>query len=396
MWDNKYYILNKGIPTGGKHCVPLANIFLSFIMRDILHTNPEFKATFENNLKLWKRFIDDCGGVFLGKNEFGAFFETLNAQFNKFDLHLTNEISEESIRLLDIEIFVEDGQFHTREYRKDTATQSYVKFGSAHPRHCFKGIVKSQLLRLRRLCSRNCDFMEAVNQLRQRCINSGYCPQMVDSILQQAHNLQRNLNPVTRHTESEINSVRWVILSGTSYEKSIENFASRINRTLAHHKIKLDIVKSNGSSIGKLLFHNNVKSTIHSTCTRRCDVCSNDLRNENSQVESPTNGRSYPVDINLSCSDRGIYSISCSCLSLYVGKTTKKFHQRFKEHFQKSKTSAVLEHSRTCSVGKEKSDFSIQYLENMYSRGKYSLSEREYLWNERLRGMLNIQKTLKK
>ena len=164
-----------------------------------------------------------------------------------------------------------------------------MKFGSAHPRHCFKGIVKSQLLKRRRLCSRNCDFMEAVNQLRQRCINSGYCPQMVDNILQQAHNLQRNLNPVTRHTESEINSIRWVILSGTSYEKSIESFASRINRTLAHHKIKLDIVKCNGSSIGKLLFRNNVKSTTNSTCSRRCDVCSNDLRNENTQVESPTN-----------------------------------------------------------------------------------------------------------
>ena len=67
---------------------------------------------------------------------------------------------------------------------------------------------------------------------------------MVDGILQQAHNLQRNLNPVTRHTESEISSVRWVILSGTSYEKSIENFASRISRTLARQKIKLDIVKS--------------------------------------------------------------------------------------------------------------------------------------------------------
>jgi len=127
------------------------------------------------------------------------------------------------------------------------------------------------------------------------------------------------------------------VLSGTSYEKSIESFASRINRTLAHHKIKLDIVKCNGSSIGKLLFRNNVKSTINSTCSRRCDVCSNDLRNENTQVESPTNGRSYPIDTNLSCSDRGIYSISCSCLSLYVGKTTTKFNQRFKGTFSEIK-----------------------------------------------------------
>ena len=32
LWDDKYYMLDKGIPTGGKHCVPLANILLTFIM----------------------------------------------------------------------------------------------------------------------------------------------------------------------------------------------------------------------------------------------------------------------------------------------------------------------------------------------------------------------------
>lgn len=394
-WDNKFYMLDKGIPTGGKHCVPLANIFLSFIMRDLLNSNPVFRVMFEVNLKLWKRFIDDCGGVFIGKNDFNSFFEILNNQFNKFDLLLTNEISEKEIHLLDIEIFIEDDQFHTREYRKQTASNSYVKFGSAHPHHCFKGIVKSQLLRLRRLCSRDCDFHEAVVLLRQRCLNSGYCEEMVDNILQQAHTLQRNLVPVPKLEENEIRSIKWVVLSGTPYEKDIETFATRVNKTLTHHKIRLDIVKSTGSSLGNLLFQNNIKGNFSKPCSRRCDVCSNNVRNDNINVESPTNGRSYPTNANLTCTDCGIYCISCSCLSLYIGKTTTQFNQRFREHFQQSRTSAVLEHSRACSIGKLKTDFSIQFLESIYSRGKYSLSEREYLWNERLRGVLNIQKTLK-
>ena len=37
LWDNKYYMLDKGIPTGGKHCVPLANIFLTYIIRDLMN-----------------------------------------------------------------------------------------------------------------------------------------------------------------------------------------------------------------------------------------------------------------------------------------------------------------------------------------------------------------------
>ena len=40
-------------------------------------------------------------------------------------------------------------------------------------------------------------------------------------------------------------------------------------------------------------------------------------------------------------------------------------------------------------------DFSITYVESYLSRGKYSLSEREMLWNERIKGRINVQKTLK-
>ena len=46
-------MLNKGIPTGGKHCVPLANIFLTYILRDLLNTNPDFRIQFETNIKLY-------------------------------------------------------------------------------------------------------------------------------------------------------------------------------------------------------------------------------------------------------------------------------------------------------------------------------------------------------
>ena len=81
-------------------------------------------------------------------------------------------------------------------------------------------------------------------------------------------------------------------------------------------------------------------------------------------------------------------------ITLYTGKTTTAFSKRFNEHFQKNSNSAVHDHSRHCQIGKRMNDFSIQFLENVHSRGKYSLSEREHLWNSRLRGIVNIQKTL--
>ena len=65
LWNEEYWMLDKGVPTGGKHCVPLATIFLTFIMRDLLRNNDSFRNDFETRIKLWTRFIDDCGGVYL-------------------------------------------------------------------------------------------------------------------------------------------------------------------------------------------------------------------------------------------------------------------------------------------------------------------------------------------
>ena len=397
FWNNTFYLLNKGIPTGGKHCVPLANILLTFIMIDLLRRDSSFSALFNTNIKLWKRYIDDCGGVFLGRNSFQQFFDTLNNHFNKFDLNLTHEVSTKSIHLLDIEVFIDNGQFHTKEYRKVTACNSYIKFGSAHPKHCFRGIIKSQMLRLRRLCSRDCDFHDAIAKLKERCINSGYDIKLVDNILLCANSLERVLTPKVRDTsDSNFYKIRWVVLSGTPYEKQITEFVRNLNSILFDHGIKLEIVKSTGSSIGQLLFNNNIKSEVSFTCSNsHCSICKNSLRPDEHFAISPTNGRKYSISPNINCENCGIYAIKCPCSSLYTGKTTTTFVNRFNEHFT-SKSSSIYEHCNTCTIGREKHSYSVQFLENVFSRGKYTLSEREYLWNERLRGLMNVQKTLKK
>ena len=46
------------------------------------------------------------------------------------------------------------------------------------------------------------------NYILQRRINSGYDPQMIVNILQQAHTLQRNPRPIPNGNKSELNVVR--------------------------------------------------------------------------------------------------------------------------------------------------------------------------------------------
>ena len=190
--------------------------------------------------------------------------------------------------------------------------------------------------------------------------------------------------------------IRWVILTGTLYEKQINEFSKRINTVLNNHHIKVEIVRSTGSCIGQLLFNNREKFNSSRACLlRNCDVCTKNLRPDSNQIISKINGRKYYIDANLNCGNWGIYRVSCPCDADYSGKTTTSFGRRFNEHFQAYRESSVLDHSKVCTLGRTKEQYSIQFLENCFSRGKYTLSEREYLWHTRLGGVLNVQKVLR-
>ena len=155
---------------------------------------------------------------------------------------------------------------------------------------------------------------------------------MVSGILSQASSLDRVLAPRTTDINPGTHVVRWVVLSGSAYEKQIQNFTGRINRSLQNHNIKIELVKSTGASFAKMLFNNNVKCRSEHACIN-CDVCSKNLRGDSEEVISPTNGRSYSLDKNLNCGNCGVYCICCACLALYTGKTTTFYSNRFDKHF---------------------------------------------------------------
>ena len=85
-----------------------------------------------------------------------------------------NVIEEKEVKFLtfqDIEIFKCHSVIHTKEH---TSLNQYLCITSAHPRNTFRDIVKGQMNRLRRLCSRDSDFQEAIKGIELRCKYSGY------------------------------------------------------------------------------------------------------------------------------------------------------------------------------------------------------------------------------
>ena len=408
-WDGKFYMLNQGLPTGAKHSVPLANIFMSFIVLEALRSCPELDTLFASKVKLWKRFIDDGVGVFLGNiTEFYNFFQLLQSVFRRYDLELTcdtdshtvdasgiNVKQECCVSFLDIELFKVNGTLHTKEFRKETSSKNYITRKSAHPSYTFPGIVKSQLYRLRRLCSRDVDFHTAVSNLKERCLNSGYCPKMVGNILKQSTNLERDLGGVVLPTKIDPFCVRLITLCGTVNEKQFSDFSKRMNGVLSSSGLSIIIVKTTSLTLGQTLFNNNDVECVEKTCKNgKCVVCPNNIRSPLNHVVSTVNGHIYPIDTNINCEQGGIYVVEGACHEQYTGKTVN-FSNRFTEHFTTSKSSAVYCHKQKCSTCNSAKDFKVSYVENYQKRGKYSLSEREFLWNHRIKGTINIQKTLK-
>ena len=407
-WDDKIYLIKQGIPTGAKHSVPLANIFLTYILKELLRTNQPFKEAFDNIIILWKRFIDDCGGMSRGSIEgFRTWYEMLCEHFRKYELELTADtdvctIDGENYRekdikfvtLLDIDIFKNDNTIHTKEHRKETSATSYLNYTSAHPRYTFKGIMKSQLHRIRRLCSREEDYKEAVELLKRRCIASNYKIDVIQDVFANYEEIPRNLNDRVQNNTDDIHIVRLITLAGTPYERSIGAFAHRMNRVLATSGIKVELVKTTGPSIAKSLFHNNDNGPDFTEDCGNCIICRNGAHNEQNTICSNVTGKSYRIAKNLTCDNGGIYLFEGACKDQYTGKTTVPNSQRTYEHIRKQKSSSVYKHREKCGQCKGSLDFSVSFIEDYRKRGKFTLSEREYLWNFRMKGVINDQKTL--
>ena len=333
-------------------------------------------------------------------------YRLLSEHFRKYELELTAdtdaftidgynyvEKEEKVSTFMDIDIYKSENTIHAKEHRKETSATSYLKYTSAHPRYTFKGIMKSQLQRVRRLCSKEDDYKEAVNLLKLRCTASSYKADVIQEVFQNYEEIPRSLQERERDDDDDTHKVRLITLSGTPYEGEIKSFANRMNRVLATSGIKIELVKTTGPSVARTLFNNNKNGADYSEDCGTCIICRNEARNASNRIVSTVTGKSYRITKNLTCANGGIYLFEGGCKDQYTGKTTVPISTRTNEHLRWQKTSSVYKHKEKCRDCND-SNFKMSFIEDYRNRGKFTLSEREYLWNFRMKGVINDQKTL--
>ena len=142
--------------------------------------------------------------------------------------------------------------------------------------------------------SRDDDFKSAVDGLKSRCHNSGYDKTMVNDILKEAHLLKRELGCKIVETGCEMNKIRWVTLSGSSFRKEQMDFVKNMNGVLKEHQIAFEIIKTTRPTIGSQLFNNFDKPTFNDEkCNSRCLVCVSDARGSCDGVVNSVTKKKY-------------------------------------------------------------------------------------------------------
>lgn len=171
-FNKKLFLQIQGTAMGYPYAPTLANIYL-------LDFDEKIKNGFKIKPKLYLRFLDDLYLIWPGSLEELKEFETyINTLIP--DIKVTLNHNKHEIPFLDTTTFkhtdinTQTTTLQTRVYFKPTDSHQLLHANSFHPHHTHKGILKSQLIRFKRLSSFKADYDNTCNILFSVLKNRGY------------------------------------------------------------------------------------------------------------------------------------------------------------------------------------------------------------------------------
>jgi hypothetical protein len=113
---------------------------------------------------LYKRYIDDILGVFTGsRHDLDMFIHHVSNYHDS--IKFTHEVSESNLPFLDLKLSIEGDSIISSIHFKETDSHNFLRFDSSHPPACKKSIPYSQILRAKRICSRQDDFDSTAKEM---------------------------------------------------------------------------------------------------------------------------------------------------------------------------------------------------------------------------------------
>lgn len=318
-FNNTFYLQIKGTAMGKRFAPAYANIFLA---------DWEGKAFTKCKLKplIYLRYLDDIFGVWTHTlGEFMQFIKILDSHDASIKLKYTYH--HESIDYLDTTIFKGEsfhstGKLDIKVFFKKTDTHALLYKTSHHPKHTFKGLIKSQILKYKRICSQPQDFWKAVKTLFHALRSRGYSRQFLRNCL-------KSIQKKPIHNNQIIPLITTYSINANIINRKIKrNFENILHQSglLSNHNLILAYRKNK-----------NLKDYLVRAKLRAVQELykANDKRLIRLKFVENTNSKKvYKIDQEFNWGTSNcIYMICCDkCNMKYIGETKNSISTRITQH----------------------------------------------------------------
>lgn len=319
VFNGEFYLQVKGTAMGKRFAPSYANIFMANWEEEALAKCPKQPLHY-------LRYLDDIWGIWChSEREFEEFIGILNTHDPSIKLKYV--VNQKAIDFLDTTVykgssFEVDGRLDIKVFFKETDTHALLFKTSFHPRHTFRGLVKSQLIRFNRICTQEKDFWEAVNilfgVLRKRGYTRTFLRFCLKTFKEQKQTEDKQIIPFI----SSYSSVS-VALNGllkNNFNKFIENSEILKNHQVigAYRKnknLKDFLVRA------KLRPIQNLESKLTNFCTLK-------------YVKNRADERIFRISQEFAPETKNcVYVIFCStCGKQYIGETRNSIRTRMWQH----------------------------------------------------------------
>jgi len=348
-FNNQHFLQTQGVAMGTRVAPTIANLVMG-------HFEEKFVYTYHLRPLIWLRYIDDNFMIWThGKEALDEFIAHLNSVHPS--IKFTHEASPASVNFLDTTVIKDHtGHLYTTLYTKPTDTHAYLHYASCHPHHQKTSGPYGQLLRLRRICYRQRDFLREAHILLQHYQKRGYPHPLLAESLEKALNQDRAtlLTPKTKPPQDLANRPLFCVIPYNPSNPPIKDIL-RQNWHILETDPKLKCFMEKELIIGhsrpknlkdilvssKLRYKPSPTTSPNTTpnpsklCTRRqCRYCK--LCDHSGAIRSTTTGRRYIIPQHFSCEFNNlIYAITCKkCKKQYVGQTSNNIRTRFQKHLK--------------------------------------------------------------
>ena len=316
---DQFYLQIKGTAMGKRFAPAYANIYMAEWENTVFPKCQRLPL-------IYLRYLDDIWGVWThSRDAFDAFVQTLNAHHKSITVE--PEIHPTQVKFLDTTTFkgsdfAHTGTLETKLFVKPTDTHALLHPASFHPRHVFTGILRSQLLRFSRICSRPQDRYDATKELFTALRKRGYSRSFLRNSLKSVH------APSTQPTGEDKQLIPLVVTYSSFTTRAVHKLRSAFTNTLSTTRLgrcfKLISAYRRNPNLLQLLVRAKlppVETTLRKAHTMKT-------------VSNTSKTAAFPLPQNIPRTQSNcLYVIKCChCGKIYVGETRNSLNDRSTQH----------------------------------------------------------------